>query len=199
MSLEATFTNIFKQNSWKSEESVSGTGSTKKQTRAVRAMIPGVLGALNIRSVLDIPCGDYSWWPLMDLEGIEYIGADIVPDLIKTNRINHPGVDFRVLDITGEEPLPKVDLIFCRDCLGHLSNWNIERSMTNFRLSGAKYLMTTTFYDSKWQNLDINDGEWRPINLINSFGLKRPTIILDEEMQDKYGRFTDKSLGVWEL
>lgn len=199
MSIEKTFTDIFKQNGWKSEESVSGTGSTKAQTRAIRAAIPGILQELGVSSVLDIPCGDYSWWPSMKgMENISYIGADIVPELIRRNETIYPDVDFRVLNLVSDG-LPKTDLVFCRDCLGHLSRWNIERALTSIRLSGATYLMTTTFYDPKWGDFDIKDGDWRPINLGTHFGLGEPLIRVSEECWDNGDTYADKSLGVWKL
>jgi hypothetical protein len=35
--------------------------------------------------LLDIPCGDFNWMKLLNL-GVDYIGADIVGELIAENR-----------------------------------------------------------------------------------------------------------------
>lgn len=37
-----------------------------------------MLKKYSIKSILDIPCGDFSWMKKIELDGIEYIGADIV-------------------------------------------------------------------------------------------------------------------------
>ena len=38
-----------------------------------------------IKSILDIPCGDFYWMKGLDLKNINYVGADIVAPLIKKN------------------------------------------------------------------------------------------------------------------
>lgn len=100
----------------------------------------------------------------VDLSDIKYTGADIVPDLIPLNKEKYPKYDFKVLDLTTDN-LPKVDLIFCRDCLFHLSNNLIVEALKNIKKSGSKYLLTTTFPEHKIANRDIEIGQWRIINL----------------------------------
>lgn len=203
MSLEKTFTDIYKKNSWKGSESVSGQGSSLEQTAAIREMLPWIMEALGIESFLDIPCGDFSWMakipPVKLGKRIKYIGADIVPEIIETNRAKHIDAEFRVIDLVND-PLPIVDMVFCRDCLGHLTNANVRKALKNIKASGAKYLMATTFYDPKWDAMaDINDGEWRPINLIKHFGLGQPLLLVSEECWIRDGQFSDKSMGVWKI
>lgn len=40
---------------------------------------------LKIKTLLDIPCGDLNWMKKVNLSDIDYIGADIVEELIETN------------------------------------------------------------------------------------------------------------------
>ena len=49
----------------------------------------------------------------IDFKGINYIGADIVPDLIKKNtkEFTNNEINFKILDLTSDG-LPKSDLIF---------------------------------------------------------------------------------------
>ena len=51
------------------------------------------------------------------------------------------------MDLVNDE-LPKVDLIFCRDCLFHLPNDMILKALENIYKSKSKYLLTTTFTDN---------------------------------------------------
>lgn len=192
------FTQIYQRNYWKGSESRSGQGSSLEATEAIRRMLPSAIEAYSIKSVLDIPCGDFAWWPEMRLKGLSYIGADIVPEIVSANQERYPDMDFRVLDLANSE-LPKADLVFCRDCLGHLSNRNVWLALKNIKRSGAKWLMATTFYDPKWStSADINDGEWRPINLIKQFGLGSPTLLISENFRANMD-FHDKSLGLWRV
>ncbi|MCL2844566.1 MAG: hypothetical protein FWE23_03820 [Chitinivibrionia bacterium] len=108
-------------------------------------------------------------------DGITYIGGDIVEKIVENNNelYGNESISFKVLDIT-EDDLPKVDMILCRDCLCHLSNENVLKALRNFKKSGAKYLLATS-YPLTSQNWDINNGDFRPINLlIEPFNLPHP-------------------------
>ena len=75
---------------------------------------------------------------------LNYLGGDIVENLIyKLNLENgNEKIKFINLDICSDD-LPDVDLIFVRDCLFHLSNYDI-RFIHNFQRSNIEYLFTTS-------------------------------------------------------
>jgi len=124
------------------------------------------------------------------------VGIDIVPELISANRKRYPEVDFLVADIVSD-PLPKVDLILCRDALVHLPNADVVRALANFRRADATWLLTNTFV-SHDQNPDIVAGSWRPINLqLPPFALPPPSCIVDERCLGYEGIYRDKRLGLW--
>jgi hypothetical protein len=180
---------------------LSGTGSTLSQTRKIRETIPGFLKKYNIKTLADAPCGDFTWMKEVDLTGINYIGADIVDELVQNN--NHLYGNDHVRFINKDiviDALPPSDLILCRDCFIHLSNDDIRASIINFKLSGAKYLLTTTFQDiDKNKNMVTGRG-WRPVNLeIAPFNFPAPMEIIDEESTEQEGRAGRKSLGLWRL
>lgn len=194
----AVFDRIYQDNGWQNDESVSGAGSTHQATRAIRERLPYVFERRGITSVLDIPCGDYNWWPMMKLlQPLEYIGGDVVFDLIGDNIEKFPQVDFRVLDVVRDN-LPRVDLIFVRDLLGHLSNREVKQALANIRWSGARFLMATTFPDYE-NSGDIETGQWRPINLDQFWGLPPALEYINEVCMAGDGQFTDKSLGLWRV
>ena len=197
MSLTQTFTEIYKSNLWFSSESVSGVGSEMASTLAIRTELPLLIKKFNVTSILDIPCGDWNWMKTVDLNGTSYIGADIVPDLIEKNKSLYPTVDFRVLDLTTDQ-LPKVDLIFTRDCLGHLSNENIIKAIKNCEASGSKYLLTTSF--TKWNfNPDIPNGSWRRINLMIEPFLLNPLYLINEDCKENDLQDRDKCMILFQL
>lgn len=190
--LEETFTEIYEKNLWNSTESVSGMGSELHYAKSISKELPVLLQKYGIESILDIPCGDWNWMKNVDLCGASYIGADIVKPLIEENKSKYPNVDFRVLDITKDD-LPKVDLVFVRDCFGHLTNENVHKALDNIKRSGSKYLLATSFthYIS---NTDIEDGGWKPINLMcNPFDLK-PIYLINEEFEVGYPHYNDKCM-----
>lgn len=191
------FSEIYEKNLWSSAQSKSGSGSELLNTVVLRNELPYLFAKYNIKSILDIPCGDFNWMKEVDLTGIEYIGADIVPTLIEENKIKYPGVDFRVLDLTKDD-LPKVDLVFVRDCLGHLSNQNVLKALEKIKESGSRYLLTTSF--TKWNfNANVKDGGWRCINLlIEPFKLK-PQYLINEDCKEGYPNYNDKCMILFDL
>src|SRR4051812_23723440 len=82
MTTADTFTEIYRSNAWDGTDSVSGRGSDASQTARLVTELPGVLRDLRVTSLLDIPCGDFFWMKQVDLAGIQYTGADIVPELV---------------------------------------------------------------------------------------------------------------------
>ena len=192
-----TFTDIYLNRGWGTGPSVSGQGSDLEQTQTIRAQLPTLFAQLNIRSVLDIPSGDYYWFKEMALD-VRYTGADIVPELVAANRRQYLGVKFEVLDICKDE-LPQVDLVLVRDLLGHFSNHDVQTALRNLRASGSKYLLSTTF-PNYFSTADIKTGEWRPINLAYYYGLPDPISVINEGCtQGAPQEFTDKCLGLWLL
>jgi hypothetical protein len=92
-----------------------------------------------------------------------------------------------------------VDLVLCRDCLVHLSNAHIRDAIENLRASGSTWLLTTTFRAHD-QNGDLDDGDWRPLNLERPpFGFPPPVAVVNEGCSEHDGAFADKSLGLWRI
>lgn len=191
------FQEIYDRKMWGSEGSVSGQGSSLAETEAVRAALPALVKELGIESVLDAPCGDFYWMNTVNLDA-DYIGGDIVPDLVNANQSRYGSARrrFTRVDLTADA-LPKVDLIFCRDCLPHLAESEVRKAIANIRRSGAKYLLTTTF-DRDTRNPDIPTGMFRAINLeLPPFSLGRPLRLIDERCPTPgHG---DKRLGLWKV
>lgn len=195
----ATFREILRTNHW-AGASVSGEGSSDDQTRALRAALPPLLASLGVRTLLDVPCGDGDWIATMPLPGADYIGGDLLPELVERNKARHaaPGRRYLTIDLL-TTPLPSADLLLCRDCLVHLSFADAALALGNIRRSPVTWLLTTTFPDER-ENRDITTGDWRPLNLERPpFGFPPPAGLLVEECTEGNGLFRDKSLGLWRV
>jgi len=196
---EKVFEHIYKTKYWGDDESVSGAGSTFQQTEEVRRILPELFKKYNVRSFLDLPCGDFHWMKKVNLQGVDYTGADIVKDMIAENQLKYAtqNVNFKVINLLADE-LPAVDMIMCRDCFIHLSTDNIFKGLQNIKRSKIKYLLTTTYVD-RTQNSDILTGQWRALNLlIAPFGLT-PMEIISEKCTEADGLYPDKSLLLIDL
>lgn len=193
------FRRIFASNAWRGAESRSGEGSDLAQTGVIRREIPGLLRRLGAASLLDAPCGDFNWMRHVDLAGVDYVGGDIVPDIVAANRARFggPGRRFEVLDITADS-LPRADVMLCRDCLVHLSFADIRRALRNIRASGTTWLLATTFPGRA--NAEIETGQWRPLDLCAApLGFPPPAELLNEGCTEWDGHWADKSLGLWRV
>ena len=97
------------------------------------------------------------------------------------------------------DPLPRADVLLCRDALVHLSFADIRRVLRNVRASGTAYLLTTTF-PGHAVNEDIVSGDWRLLNLEHApFAFPPPRALIVEGCTEGSGRFADKSLALWRV
>jgi len=198
-SMGQIFRQIYVKNAWGADDSRSGTGSDLTQTAVVRETLPGLLRELRVRSMLDVPCGDFHWMRMVDID-VDYTGADVVADLIEANNARYANDRrrFRVVDISSDE-LPRVDLVFCRDLLVHFSFSDALRAISNLKRSGSTYLLTTTF-TNRTANADIETGQWRPLNLqLPPFDFPPPLRLINENCTEWGSDWADKSLGLWRL
>lgn len=192
---------IYHSNLWASSESPSGTGSEHDATYRIRSQLPGLLKQLHASTLLDLPCGDFSWLSTVQLPVQRYIGADIVPAIIERNAEtysdSHPFAEFRVLDLSGD-PLPDADVLFCRDCLVHLPCATIFDAFRNISRSRISHVIMTTFVGNDRTNEDIETGNWRPLNFQKPpFSLPEPSRVIMEGCTEENGAYADKALGLW--
>ncbi|MDF5720131.1 MAG: class I SAM-dependent methyltransferase [Rhizonema sp. PD37] len=206
--LADTFSHIFQTNHWCGSDSVSGEGAARRQTQQIEAELPALLKTLQVDVLLDLPCGDFSWMQFVDLPISHYIGADIVPELIVLNQKQCDALqrlkpyrqryEFMTLDLTSE-PLPKTNLLLCRDCFVHFSIADICSALDNIKRSQITYLLTTTFPDCD-ENEDIKTGDWRLLNLEKPpFNFPTPLCLINEQCSESGVLYRDKSLGLWLL
>ena len=121
--MQHRFTQIYATNEWGSG---SGEGSAPIHTRGYVRFLRRFLRVHRIRSVVDLGCGDWQFSRLMDWNGIQYRGLDIVPDVIERNHrmFSAPNVQFHHFSTTWSE-LPGADLLIAKDLFQHWSNSTI--------------------------------------------------------------------------
>lgn len=165
------FTRIYETNWWGSQESISGTGSTLAYTANLREKLPELFKKWAVRTVFDAPCGDFHWMRhVVRSSDIDYLGCDIVPQLIDRNSAQYQSerIRFIVANVITDQ-FPKADIWICRDCLIHFSYNDILATFENFARSEIAYLLTTTHINrSGFRNLDIRTGDARVIDLFSA-------------------------------
>ena len=192
--MERVFSDIYRNNSWADPETVSGRGSTLERTEVIRRELPSLLAELRAKSLLDAACGDFNWMRHVDLGEVEYLGVDVVPELITKNHLTYSGPrrDFIALDIT-RDMLPCSDVILCRDCFIHLSFKHIAAAVANFKRSGSTFLLATTHIHTG-ENTDVESGGGHYVNLgLHPFNFPDPLRLITEDSE------LGKCLGLWRL
>ena len=195
--LHMRFDRIYSERRWSGggRETRSGAGSTLAATAELRDRLPGLLKQLDVRSLMDVGCGDFNWMKEIALP-VTYLGIDIVGDVISKNIANHSSssVAFECVDaVTG--PLPRgFDVVLCREVLFHLSFRDCLKVLQNIRGSGAKYLLATTNSDVK-NDRDIVSGGFRNLNLQEApFGFPEPIVAISDSAVSE-----DRLVGLWRV
>lgn len=190
--MKEIFEDIIKNNRWKKHP--CGPGSTFKYTENLRLNLGNFLKKHKIKSMIDAPCGDYSWMHTTELPSIKkYIGGDIVEFLIKENQTKYPNISFDVLDLTCDT-FPEVDVLFCRDCLLHLSFTDIDKVFKNISQSNIKYVLMSNWFADAENNRDIQTGGARYINFLSApYNFKNPI----DSITDFVSGFPHREMVLW--
>ena len=149
-SIHEVFGEIYDRGLWgrgDSRSPCSGSGSSLTVSEEYCETVRSFIRKNQIRSVLDIGCGDFEVGRYLRVPGVKYIGVDIVPWLIERNKKLYEDEEtkFYCLDAI-KDPLPDADLCLVRQVLQHLSNSQIMEMLQ--RLSKFNYIIVTEHYPS---------------------------------------------------
>ena len=151
------FAAIYAGHDWLGE-SRSGPGSDPKRTRSYRGLIQTFLRDHQIKTVLDIGCGDWSFGRLIDWSALHYTGVDVVEEVVEANRARYgaPNVAFACLDAVNDA-IPAADLVLVKEVMQHLPVADIEALLTKL----AAYPFAIVVNDISHEKRDNWRGRWR--------------------------------------
>jgi glycosyltransferase involved in cell wall biosynthesis len=140
----------------------SGESANPEFTKDYRLFLQNFLRQHNVRSVLDLGCGDWQFSRLMDWSGIEYTGIDAAQPVIESNQKNYAANNLRFIqgDIN-KMALPQADLAIIKDVLQHWSNAAILKLIPKLR--NFPFVLLVNDFQSR--NIDCQNGDWRRLNL----------------------------------
>ena len=200
---QEVFDQIYQSHHWnEGGESISGRGSELAETAVIRKELPELFRKYEIKTVLDIPCGDMNWMSeVLENSQVSYTGGDIVQDLVRRNQkqLSSDRVRFQHMNLI-EDDLPKVDLVISRDCWIHFSYENIQASVRNLKRSGSTYLLAST-YPATPANRDIVTGNSRTIDLQKApFNFPAPLELIHENVPNPPNAYNaSKSMALWRI
>lgn len=160
LQLRDAFERVYSGNEWGHG---SGPGSSPANTIEYRAFVSRFIEANGIRSVTDLGCGDWQFSHLMGWSSVEYLGLDVVPDIVERNRTRFGQPNLRFEVFTSLEALPGGDLLLAKEVLQHLPNATISEYLNAVRRKYRFALLTNSSEPSNLANRDIKPGDFRPI------------------------------------
>ena len=169
-------TKIYKEGLWNEG---SGDGSKIENVGEYVDVLQKYIDKPEIKTVLDLGCGDWQFSKFLDLSSVLYLGVDIVDSVIDSNidLYSASNIDFISRDIITYE-LPQVDLIICKDVLQHLSNRDVISVLIKIIKSSKFALITNDFNPESTSNIDIENGDYRYLDLtLSPFFLDVVTVL----------------------
>jgi SAM-dependent methyltransferase len=158
--IRGTFSFIYEKDLWGRG---SGAGSFPEYTQPYVVMLQRFLHDHQIRSVVDVGCGDWQFSRLIDWGGVDYLGLDLVESLIEANRkaFATNSIAFEVSKVG--EPLPSADLVLCKDVLQHLPLAVVADYLAEFGQRFNHVLITNDVYPDVSTNVECPLGSGRAI------------------------------------
>ena len=215
MSYKEVFSGIYENYGFGSTESRSGPGSTLEETRLLREEIKKLIAEKGIKSVVDIPCGDFHWMKEIVFNFDYYTGGDIVEKAIETNneKYGNSRIKFIHFDLVNDT-IPEGDLLIVRDVIGHFPLEDGKKIIDNILKSNCKYLLSTSWakkVDQGWskcnptdvhrENEGVDYGRFYPVNLMAApFNFPEADVYLEEDVRvDNWENGNRKVLALWDL
>jgi len=135
-SARTVFGEIYQRNLWGGEAGAfySGPGSDSHAALLYAEGIKAFIANRDVRSVVDLGCGDFRVATMFLGDDITYVGVEIVETLVTSNIANHQcdKISFQCLDIVDDQ-LPTGDLCLIREVFQHLSNAEILKVIPKLR------------------------------------------------------------------
>ena len=176
MGNKKVFSKIYKEDLW---QDGSGGGSKIENVREYVDVLQKYIDKPEIKTVIDLGCGDWQFSKFLDLSSVLYLGVDVVDSVIDSNidLYSASNIDFISRDIITYE-LPQVDLIICKDVLQHLSNRDVISVLIKIIKSSKFALITNDFNSESTSNIDIENGDYRYLDLtLSPFFLDVVTVL----------------------
>jgi 2-polyprenyl-3-methyl-5-hydroxy-6-metoxy-1,4-benzoquinol methylase len=181
MSNKEVFSKIYKEDLW---HGGSGAGSKLENVKEYVEVLQKYIDKPEVKTVLDLGCGDWQFSKFLDLSSVSYLGVDVVESVIESNSTSYSASNIKFIsrDITTYE-VPKVDLIICKDVLQHLCNKDVVTILVKIITSSKFSLITNDFKPENTENKDINNGDYRCLDLtLSPFYLDVVTILESERV-----------------
>ena len=162
------FENIYDKRIWapNANTPLSGAGSSNNYNKVYMSFLQNFIDDKkhNIKRILDLGCGDWTFTKNIDFTGREYLGLDVVSSVINKNikKYQTNNIRFKQVDITNTSKLKKYldyDLFIFKDILQHWSDQDITKVLDFLvKHKKPKYILIVNGKNNfKHQTRDVNN------------------------------------------
>jgi trans-aconitate methyltransferase len=159
---EAAFTEIYRKDLW----GLSRMGAVDDRLASYAQVMQDVIVTQNVRSVVEVGCGVWTYAKLVDWRDIEYDGYDVVPTIVEKNIKTWGGggnIRFNIMNDLTE--LPRADLVISKDVLQHLPNDDAMHLLSMFKAAAPLSLVVNDIVPNENTNGAIERGGYRAVRL----------------------------------
>jgi len=167
--LTVAFSTIYENRTWTDAlpgMPASGRGALYERSLSVVQFIEGRIASGDVRSIVDVGCGDLTWMSNIDAVtngDVNYVGYDIVPALVDEHRLL-PWGEFRLGDVTAPGFRVEADLVIVKDVLFHLEDHQIDAALGNLAGSAWSYLLLTSTENESNAGRVFDRWHYAPVN-----------------------------------
>lgn len=156
------FQEIYRNSEWGRG---SGPGSSPSNTIEYRAFLERFIRANAVKKVTDLGCGDWQFSHLIDWSAVEYLGLDLVAEVVDANSKRFSAKNIRFDEFRDIDDLPAGDLLIAKEVLQHLPNSMIIEYLVVIKTKYRFALLTNSTEPRALANQDISIGGFRPLRL----------------------------------
>lgn len=166
---EQVFTAIYEKNVWGSG---SGQGSFLENSRQYIDHLQHILKLYDVKTVLDLGCGDWQFSHQIDWKDIKYLGIDCVPSVIEKNRLKYGThkIQFTLGDLFDSSLIEGLttctfDLVILKDVLAHWNNGQIETYLPLWKERATKLVLICGDQENdEYPVRDVELGGYHPLH-----------------------------------
>lgn len=165
-SMRSRFEEIYATDEWGQG---SGEGSFPVHTRGYIRFLQRYIKQHNIKSVVDLGCGDWQFSQFIDWSRVEYQGFDLVAPVIEKNRECFGANNIKFHHYDGDfSELPEADLLIAKDVLQHWSNETVLEFLPQLERYPHALITNCVNPTAITDNQNIADGGFRYLDLMRS-------------------------------
>jgi hypothetical protein len=157
----AAFTKIYEKDLW----ALEGQDPQTDLMQRFATLAEETMRRCNIRSVVEVGCGFWSYAKLVDWSRVTYDGFDVAPGVINYNGGTYGTPTIRFHLLANETELLPADLLICRDVLQHLPTEDVLNYLGIFRNLFSHMLIVNDISPADNLNGPIEHAGYRALRL----------------------------------